>query len=88
MPGLTGRAPKAYLGLPFRRPMLETVRKSIRMLPADRRWWWAALPVLAALTAAAEAVAAGAVFGLVKIIANPQAIPTIPVAASIVPHLP
>ena len=68
--------------------MLDTVLKSFRMLPADRRWWWAALPVVAALTGAAEAVAAGAVFGLVKIIADPQAVASVPVAARIAPHLP
>jgi ATP-binding cassette, subfamily B, bacterial PglK len=68
--------------------MLDTVLKSFRMLPAERRWWWAALPVLAALTGAAEAVAAGAVFGLVKIIADPQAVASVPVAARIAPHLP
>jgi ABC-type multidrug transport system fused ATPase/permease subunit len=68
--------------------MLDTVLKSFRMLPADRRWWWAVLPVLAALTGAAEAVAAGAVFGLVKIITDPQAAASVPVAARIAPHLP
>jgi ATP-binding cassette subfamily C protein len=71
-----------------RRSMLDTVRKSIRMLPADRRWWWAALPILAALTGAAEAAAAGAVFGLVKIIADPAAVASVPVARLIAPHLP
>ena len=40
--------------------MLDSVRKSILMLPADRRWRWIALPVLAALTGAAEAGAAAA----------------------------
>ncbi len=68
--------------------MLDTVRKSIRMLPADRRWWWVALPVMAALMGVAEAAAAGAVFGLVKIIADPAAIDSIPVAARIARHLP
>ena len=68
--------------------MLDTVRKSIRMLPADRRWWWTALPVLAALTGAAEAVAAAAVFGLVKIIADPAAVASVPVASRIAPYLP
>jgi len=68
--------------------MFDTVRKSIRMLPADRRWWWAALPVLAAFTGAAEAVAAGAVFGLVKIIGDPGAVGSVPVAKLIAPHLP
>ncbi len=68
--------------------MLETVRKSIAMLPADRRWQWVALPIMAALMGAAEAGAAAAVFGLIKIIADPAAVASVPVAGSIARMLP
>jgi ATP-binding cassette subfamily C protein len=35
--------------------MIETVRKCLQMLPAERRWWWLAVPVMALLTGMAEA---------------------------------
>src|SRR5215470_8165381 len=68
--------------------MVDTVRKSILMLPADRRWRWLAFPVLAALTGAAEAGAAAAVFGLIKVIADPSAVASVPVAGRIAHVLP
>src|SRR5262245_39221647 len=71
-----------------RRAMLDTIRKSLLMLPAERRRWWIAVPVMALVTGAAEAGAAAAVFGLVKIISDPAAVADIPVAASIAPWLP
>ena len=68
--------------------MLDSVRKSILMLPADRRWRWIALPVLAALTGAAEAGAAAAVFALIKVIGDPAAVASVPVVGRIAPFLP
>lgn len=68
--------------------MLATIQRSIQMLPERRRRWWLALPVLAVLTGGIEAVAAAAVFGLVKVLQDPTAVGTIPVASRIVPWLP
>lgn len=52
--------------------MLTTVRQCLAMLPAAQRRRWLAIPALAALTGAAEAGAAAAVFGLVSVIADPS----------------
>ena len=68
--------------------MLDTIRKSILMLPADRRWRWLALPVLAALMGVAEGGAAAAVFALIKVIADPAAVASVPIAGRIAPLLP
>src|SRR6185503_10283807 len=84
----TGRSRGACAGSPAERDMLEIVRKSIAMLPADRRWQWVALPIMAALMGAAEAGAAAAVFGLIKIIADPTAVASVPVAGPIARMLP
>lgn len=54
--------------------MLTTVRQCLAMLPAAQRRWWLLIPALAAVTGAAEAGAAAAVFGLVSVINDPQAI--------------
>ena len=64
------------------------VRTSLAMVPADLRRWWLAVPLLGVVTGAAEAVAAAAVFGLIKIISAPQQVAAVPVAAWIAPHLP
>ena len=58
------------------------------MLPAERRWRWIALPVLATLTGAAEAGAAAAVFALIKVIRDPAAVASVPVVGRIAPFLP
>ena len=68
--------------------MLDTIRKSFLMLPADRRWRWLALPVLAALMGVAEGGAAAAVFALIKVIADPAAVASVPIAGRIAPLLP
>jgi ABC-type multidrug transport system fused ATPase/permease subunit len=68
--------------------MLDTILKSVRMLPESRRRWWLALPVLASVTGGAEAVAAAAVFGLVKILQDPTSVSTIPIASRVLPLLP
>ena len=68
--------------------MLDTIRKSILMVPADRRWRWLALPVLAALMGVAEGGAAAAVFALIKVIADPAAVASVPIAGRIAPLLP
>ena len=58
------------------------------MLPAELRRCWVAVPVMGVATGAAEAAAAAAVFGLVRIINAPAQVGTVPVAAWIAPHLP
>src|SRR5439155_1452972 len=68
--------------------MLDTIRKSFLMLPADRRWRWLALPVLAVLMGVAEGGAAAAVFALSKVIAAPAAVASVPIAGRIAPLLP
>ena len=65
--------------------MLDTIRKSILMVPADRRWRWLALPVLAALMGVAEGGAAAAVFALIKVIADPAAVASVPIVGRIAP---
>jgi ATP-binding cassette subfamily C protein len=68
--------------------MLATLRQCVAMLPPDRRRWWLLVPLLAVVNATAEAGAAVAVFGLIKIISDPTAVDQIPVAAWIMQWLP
>ncbi len=68
--------------------MLTTLRQCVAMLPPDRRRWWLVVPLLAVVNAAAEAGAAVAVFGLIKVISDPMAVDQIPVAAWIAGWLP
>lgn len=54
--------------------MILALRRALAMLPPALRWGWLAIGVLAAAAAGAEAVGAGAVFLLVKILSDPGAI--------------
>ena len=68
--------------------MLNDVRACLGLLSPQARWRWAALIPLALASAAAEAVGAGAAFGLITILGDPARAATLPVAAWIYPHLP
>lgn len=66
----------------------EILRACVAMLPAERRAGWLALPLLALVTALAEAGAAAAVFGLITLVGDPSKIDRIPIAAWLAAHLP
>ena len=68
--------------------MLNDVRACLALLSPRARWRWAALIPLALGAAAAEAVGAGAAFGLISILGDPARAATLPVAARIYPYLP
>ena len=51
--------------------MLEDVRKAVVLLPRRLRWHWAGLVPLAVLTAALEALGAGAIFVFLRLLADP-----------------
>lgn len=68
--------------------MLTTIRQCLAMLPAHGRMRWAALVPIALISGALEAGAAVAVLGLIRIIADPGAIASMPVAAAIARWLP
>ncbi|MDX2171337.1 MAG: ABC transporter ATP-binding protein [Deltaproteobacteria bacterium] len=69
-----------------------TIRKilsaCVAMVPAERRPGWAALPVLALVTALAEAGAAAAVFGLITLVGDPTQMSRIPIAAWLAARMP
>jgi len=58
------------------------------MLPGAIRWRWAILAPIAFLRGTLEAVAAGAVFALIKIISDPPAIARLPVVSRVAAMLP
>jgi ATP-binding cassette subfamily C protein len=68
--------------------MFRIVRQCLAMLPPAQRRWWLLIPALAALTGVAEAGAAAAVFGLISVIGDPQAIDRSVVGAWIAARLP
>jgi ATP-binding cassette, subfamily B, bacterial PglK len=68
--------------------MLNDVRVCVGLLSPQARWRWAALVPLALASAAAEAIGAGAAFGLISILGDPARAATLPVASWIYPHLP
>lgn len=68
--------------------MLATIRKSLLFLPVPTRWRWAALIPFAMLLAAMEAVGAGAVFALIKIIGDPSAGMNLHIVSSLYGMLP
>jgi ABC-type multidrug transport system fused ATPase/permease subunit len=68
--------------------MLNDLRAALALLSPPARWRWAALIPLALTAAAAEAVGAGAAFGLVTILGDPARAATLPVASWIYPVLP
>ena len=75
-------------GAPAAGTVVNIVRTGLGMLPSELRRWWLAVPVLGVATGVAEAGAAAAVFGLIKIISAPAQVATLPVASWIAPHLP
>jgi ATP-binding cassette subfamily C protein len=68
--------------------VLDITRQALGMVPPNLRRWWLVVPLLAVVTGAAEAGAAAAVFGLIKVISAPAEIDRIPIAAWIASHLP
>ncbi|MGA9721316.1 MAG: ABC transporter ATP-binding protein [Candidatus Binatus sp.] len=58
------------------------------MLPGAIRWRWALLAPIAFLRGTLEAIAAGAVFALIKIISDPPAITRLPVVSRVATMLP
>lgn len=68
--------------------MFDTLRKCLRMVPPETRWWWILVPLMAMVSGVVEGGAAAAVFGLVKIVNDPGDAARLPIASSIVPFLP
>ncbi|MFI5365348.1 MAG: ABC transporter ATP-binding protein [Candidatus Binatia bacterium] len=68
--------------------MVSTFRKCLLFLSPHERWRWAGLIPLAVCAALAEALGAGAVFGLIKIIGDPAQAATLPVVSVLVAWLP
>src|SRR4029450_9282440 len=68
--------------------MLADVRACLGLLSPWGGWRWAALIPFALAAAAAEAVGAGAAFGLITILGDPSRAATLPVAAWVYARLP
>jgi ABC-type multidrug transport system fused ATPase/permease subunit len=68
--------------------MLSDVRACLGLLSPQARWRWAALVPFALAAAGAEAVGAGAAFGLITILGDPARAATLPVASWIHARLP
>jgi ABC-type multidrug transport system fused ATPase/permease subunit len=68
--------------------MLSDVRVCLGLLSPQARWRWVALIPFALAAAAAEAVGAGAAFGLISILGDPGRAATLPVAGWIHGRLP
>jgi ATP-binding cassette subfamily C protein len=68
--------------------MLSDIRACLGLLSPQARWRWVALIPFALAAAAAEAVGAGAAFGLISILGDPARAATLPVAAWIYARLP
>ncbi len=68
--------------------MLSDVSACLGLLSRQARWRWAALVPFALAAAGAEAVGAGAAFGLITILGDPARAATLPVASWIYPRLP
>ena len=68
--------------------MREIVRQCLAMLPPAQRRRWLVIPLLGVLTGAAEAGAAAAVFLLLGVIGDPQALTRTAAGAWIAHHLP
>jgi len=62
--------------------VIDDIRRALGLLTRAERWQWAALVPLAALGAAAEAIGAGAVFFLVRVLTDPGQAARIPIAAA------
>ena len=68
--------------------MLADIRACLALLSPQARWRWMALIPVTLAAAVAEAVGAGAAFGLITILGDPARAATLPVAAWIYPRLP
>ena len=68
--------------------MREIVRQCLAMLPAGQRRRWLLIPLLGMLTGVAEAGAAAAVFALISVIGDPQALTRTAAGAWLAAHLP
>jgi ATP-binding cassette subfamily C protein len=68
--------------------MLSDVRACLGLLSRQARWRWAALVPFALAAAGAEAVGAGAAFGLITILGDPARAATLPVASWVHARLP
>jgi ATP-binding cassette subfamily C protein len=68
--------------------VLNDVRACLGLLSPRARWRWLAIVPLALAAAGAEAVGAGAVFGLITILGDPARAATLPVASWIHARLP
>jgi ABC-type multidrug transport system fused ATPase/permease subunit len=67
---------------------IRVLATSFAMLPGAIRWRWAILAPIAFLRGTLEAVAAAAVFALIKIISDPPAIANLPVVSRVAAMLP
>ena len=63
--------------------LFATIQKCLSLLPAAIRWQWVGLVPLAVLAAAMETAGAAAVFALIKIVSEPSAASTMPLAGQI-----
>jgi ATP-binding cassette subfamily C protein len=63
--------------------MLRDLRSVISWLPGRARWQWAALVPIAALAAVIEAAGALAVFGLLRLVVDPDLVRTAPVVSRV-----
>lgn len=68
--------------------MREIVRQCLAMLPPAQRRRWLLIPLLGVLTGGAEAGAAAAVFALITVIGDPQALTRGAAGAWLAAHLP
>src|SRR5688572_12286783 len=66
-----------------REVMLRDLRSVIAWLPARARWSWLLLLPLAASVALVEAAGALAVFGLLRLVVDPQQVRTAPVISQL-----
>src|SRR4051794_8760659 len=68
--------------------MRDIVRQCLAMLPPAQRRRWLLIPLLGVFTGVAEAGAAAAVFGLIRVIGDPQALTHSAAGAWLAAHLP
>jgi ATP-binding cassette, subfamily B, bacterial PglK len=68
--------------------MVADLRKCLALIPPSMRWRWAGLVPFMVLAAMMEAVGAGAVFGLIKIISEPRSVSDMWITAAVSRWLP
>src|SRR5208282_408310 len=88
LPGVSDLSSGASDGRSSRFPAFRALGRSFAMLPGAIRWRWAILAPIAFLRGTLEAVAAGAVFALIKIISEPPSIARLPVVSRVATMLP